>query len=171
MEHCMITTSKENMTVKLLILAVVGLGSLYVMHLLAQDFMKLSKPLFMASGKRETTTINRTSVLNNFEQKIDWNSILKRDPLKCSLSLICQLAAGAEPKNTAANAIYEFIFYSIENNKNVPKRIEQSFSRGLSFNKFNGTDSKNCFAHYPLCFYSANTMMKLLDLHAKIFGT
>jgi hypothetical protein len=35
--------------------------------------------------------------------------MLKRDPLKCALSLICQIAAGAEKKNAAANAIYEFI--------------------------------------------------------------
>ncbi|XP_058462242.1 uncharacterized protein LOC131437109 [Malaya genurostris] len=156
------------MGLRFLVLALVGLGSLYVMHLLAQDFMKLSKPLFMAFGKRETSSFNRTDLLSNFEKRIDWNGMLKRDPFKCSLSLICQLAAGAEPKNNAANAIYEFIFYSVENNKNVPRRIVQSFERGLSFNK---TESKNCFTHYPMCVYSAKTMMKLLDLHAKLFGT
>ncbi|XP_065090786.1 uncharacterized protein LOC135711751 isoform X2 [Ochlerotatus camptorhynchus] len=155
---------------RLLILAVVGLGSLYVMHLLAQDFMKISKPLFMASGKRDISRFNRTSALNNFEKQIDWNGMLKRDPLKCSLSLICQLAAGAELKNDAANAIFEFIHYSVENSKNVPKKIVHSFERGLGFNKFNETDFENCYPHYPLCIYSVKTMMKLLDLHTKIFG-
>nr|XP_029714375.1 uncharacterized protein LOC109424550 isoform X1 [Aedes albopictus] len=159
------------MGLRLLLLMIVGLGSLYVMHLLAQDFMKLSKPLFMASGKRDISSFNRTAELNNFEKHIDWNGMLKRDPLKCSLSLICQLAAGAELKNEAANAIYEFIQYSVENNENVPKKIVHSFERGLSFNRFNGTDFEHCYPHYPLCIYSAKTMMKLLDLHAKIFGT
>ncbi|XP_001849437.2 uncharacterized protein LOC6039942 isoform X1 [Culex quinquefasciatus] len=157
------------MGLRLLILAIVGLGSLYVLHLLAQDFMKLSKPLFMASGKRDTSLFNRTSELINFEQHIDWNRILKHDPFKCSQSLICQIAAGAEMKNSAANAIYEFVQYSVENNKNVPSRIKQSFERGLSFNQFNEIDYSNCFAHYPLCIYSAKTMLKLLDLHTKLF--
>lgn len=49
---------------RLLLLMIVGLGSLYVMHLLAQDFMKLSKPLFMASGKRDISSFNRTAELN-----------------------------------------------------------------------------------------------------------
>ncbi|XP_055532861.1 uncharacterized protein LOC129722982 [Wyeomyia smithii] len=158
------------MGLRLLVLAIIGLGSLYVMHLLAQDFMKLSKPLFMASGKREAVLINRTSALMKFENKIDWSSILKRDPLECSLSLICQLAAGAEKENDAANAIYNFIEYSIENNKNVSKRIVQSFERGLHLYQFNDADFKKCYPYYPLCIYSAKTMMKLLDVHAKSLG-
>ncbi|XP_055627051.1 uncharacterized protein LOC129769063 isoform X2 [Toxorhynchites rutilus septentrionalis] len=156
---------------RLLLLAIVGLGSLYVMHLLAQDFMKLSKPLFMASGKRGTTNFNRTSVLTSFEEQIDWSNMMRRDPFKCSLSFICQLAAGAEPKNEAANIIYEFIHYSVETNSKVPKKLVQSFKRGLSFNKFKEVDFENCYPHYPLCIYSAKTMLKLMNLNAKLFGT
>lgn len=44
-----------------------------------------------------------------FEEKIDWNKVLNRDPLNCVLSLICQLSAGAEKNTTEANAIYELI--------------------------------------------------------------
>ncbi|XP_055596461.1 uncharacterized protein LOC129746667 isoform X1 [Uranotaenia lowii] len=159
------------MALRLLLLAVVTLGSLYVLHLLAQDFMKLTKPIFMASGKRETSTYNRTAALMDFEKQIDWNRMIKYDPLKCSLSLICQLAAGAEKKNKAANAIYEFVSYSVENSKSVPKRIVQSYERGLSYYQNNETDSKKCLTHYPLCIYSAKTMMKLLDLYARVFAT
>lgn len=43
------------------------------------------------------------------EEKIDWDNILNKDPLKCALSLVCQLAAGAEKENNDANQIYEFI--------------------------------------------------------------
>lgn len=33
------------------------------------------------------------------EFTIDWNRILKNDPLKCAQSLICQIVAGAEQDN------------------------------------------------------------------------
>lgn len=33
------------------------------------------------------------------EFHIDWNRILKNDPLKCTQSLICQIVAGAEAEN------------------------------------------------------------------------
>jgi malonyl CoA-acyl carrier protein transacylase len=44
-----------------------------------------------------------------FEEKIDWDKVLTRDPFSCALSLVCQLAAGAEKANQDANAIHELI--------------------------------------------------------------
>lgn len=40
---------------------------------------------------------------------IDWEQILKKDPLKCAQSLICQVVAGAEPKNQDAIIINELM--------------------------------------------------------------
>lgn len=130
------------MGLRFLILLVVGLGALYTIHLLAQDFMKFtnntsagqwlqvsnrfvekfqtkfyqSLALTSASslfGKRDVSNIdqnfNRTAEEINFEQKIDWNKVLSRDPFNCALSLVCQLSAGAEKNNDEANRIYEFI--------------------------------------------------------------
>ena len=64
-------------------------------------------------GKRDVGDANLqqniTQMEIEFEQKIDWNKILRRDPFNCALSLVCQLSAGAEKKNDDANRIYEFI--------------------------------------------------------------
>jgi hypothetical protein len=62
-------------------------------------------------GKRDITNANRniTKEEIEFEQKIDWDNVLKRDPFSCALSLVCQLSAGAEKKNEEANNIYEFL--------------------------------------------------------------
>jgi hypothetical protein len=64
-------------------------------------------------GKRDVEDVDRfvniTKEEVEFEQKIDWDKILRRDPFNCALSLVCQLAAGAEKDNEEANRIYEFI--------------------------------------------------------------
>ncbi|XP_053677242.1 uncharacterized protein LOC128727360 [Anopheles nili] len=156
---------------RLIVLAVVTLGSLYTLHLLAQDFMKLSKPLFMALGKRDlgpSLSYNRTAALMEFEAKINWNKILQTDPLKCAFSLICQLAAGAEPQDTQAKVIYEFIAFSVENSKSIPKPLKDSFESGLSYADLKRKDTyKKCYRRYPLCVYSARTMLRFMSL----FGT
>lgn len=40
---------------------------------------------------------------------IDWDRILKNDPLKCAQSLICQVIAGAEKNNEEAVIIETLI--------------------------------------------------------------
>lgn len=64
-------------------------------------------------GKRDLEDANRqlnvTEQRIEFEEKIDWDEILQRDPFNCALSLICQLSAGAEKNNEEANRIYEFV--------------------------------------------------------------
>lgn len=45
---------------------------------------------------------------------IDWEQILKRDPLKCAQSLICQIVAGAENNNQEAIIINELVRYVYE---------------------------------------------------------
>ena len=62
-----------------------------------------------AAEIREELRLNITRKEIEFEQKIEWNKILTRDPFSCALSLVCQLAAGAAKDNEEANRIYEFI--------------------------------------------------------------
>ena len=62
-----------------------------------------------AAELREELKLNITKQEIEFEQKIEWNKILSRDPFSCALSLVCQLAAGAAKDNEEANRIYEFI--------------------------------------------------------------
>lgn len=64
-------------------------------------------------GKRDledaSSQLNVTEQRIEFEEKIDWDKIMRRDPFNCALSLICQLSAGAEKNNEEANRIYEFV--------------------------------------------------------------
>lgn len=115
-----------------------GLGALYLMHLLAQDYMKIRKPAaklasFLLS-KRDLDAVNSISVfqfcitktihlfvkntaqlytfhLKQQEFNIDWNRILKNDPLKCAQSLICQICAGAERDNKDVTPIIHLLEY------------------------------------------------------------
>uniref|UniRef100_A0A182N2A7 Uncharacterized protein n=1 Tax=Anopheles dirus TaxID=7168 RepID=A0A182N2A7_9DIPT len=154
---------------RLIVLGIVTLGSLYTLHLLAQDFMKLAKPLFMASGKRDlgpSLPYNRTAALMDFEAKINWNKMLQTDPLKCAFSLICQLAAGAELQDAQAKVIYEFIAFSVENSKTIPAPLKEAFENGLKFGaNLKATENHtHCYRRYPLCLYSARTMLRFMSL-------
>jgi hypothetical protein len=105
----------SKMGIRLLVLVIAGLAALYTIHLLAQDFMKIRMGTKVAArlllGKREIADPNRNITREeiDFEDKIDWEKVLNRDPLNCALSLICQLSAGAEKDNKEANVIFEFI--------------------------------------------------------------
>ncbi|XP_055384590.1 uncharacterized protein LOC129614184, partial [Condylostylus longicornis] len=161
---------------KLVMLAAMGLASLYMMHLLAMDYMKIQKIMSVAQrlspaiasaarallrGKRDlssfritnNTTISKFNtnfglskeeeeVLDNFKDnlKFNWDAILKMDFLKCSQSLICQITAGAVKNETIAENIGMVI-------------------------KF-----KMCYTEYPLCVYSANTMIKILKWFINFMG-
>lgn len=48
------------------------------------------------------------------EFNIDWNRIMKKDPLKCAQSLICQIVAGAELDNKDIFPIKHLIEYANE---------------------------------------------------------
>lgn len=52
------------------------------------------------------------------EFDIDWNRILKNDPLKCAQSLICQIVAGAEQDNKDVFPLIHLLEY-VSTNKNI----------------------------------------------------
>ncbi|KAG5672365.1 hypothetical protein PVAND_002497 [Polypedilum vanderplanki] len=164
------------MGLRLLLLLVVGLGALYTIHLLAQDYMKISAGSKVAArllfGKRDLSNLSRniTQEEIEFEEKIDWDKVLKRDPFSCALSLICQLAAGAEKENQDANGIYELITNSIENKMKLPKKLIKAYEQGQEFNKNEKDDYKKCYKNYSWCPYSASTMMKFIAFNKVLFG-
>ncbi|KAL7018396.1 hypothetical protein ACKWTF_010736 [Chironomus riparius] len=163
------------MGIRLVLLLVVGLGALYTIHLLAQDWMKIQAGSKFAArlllGKRDLTNLSRniTKEEIEFEEKIDWDKILNRDPFSCALSLVCQLSAGAERKNDEANAIYEFITNTIDNVK-VPKKLKKAYEHGQGYNKNNKNDFEKCYKNYSWCPYSADTMMKFITFNKILFG-
>ncbi|CRK91929.1 CLUMA_CG005547, isoform A [Clunio marinus] len=165
------------MGVRLIVMMIVSLGALYTIHLLAQDFTKISSGAGRVAstlfGKRDLDDANRRANITDleieFEKKIDWNNILSKDPFNCALSLICQLSAGAEKNNNEANQIYEFITHTIEHTK-VPKKLSKAYQSGLDFNKNRKNDFIKCYKMFPLCPYSSKTMMKLITLNKFLFG-
>ncbi|XP_067626258.1 uncharacterized protein [Eurosta solidaginis] len=170
----------------LILLMGMGLGALYMMHLLAQDYNKIRRPVSAAARalvsasnlvprvKRETPkSITKVymwvsqpeqsatqSSQNATSLNIDWKRILSRDPFECLQSLICQLASGAETQSHEAKLLLEFVEATVDM---APATIQRAFSKGLVFR--GSTD--RCYHEYPFCVYSAKTMIRVLRWFAE----
>ncbi|KAM7351835.1 uncharacterized protein ACRADG_004564 [Cochliomyia hominivorax] len=161
-----------------------GLGAMYMLHLLAQDWNKIRRPIppavtrfltgastnldnFITRGKRDLRQQNHLPVrrqvqkvngikrTNSSEGTIDWKRILSRDPFECLQSLVCQLLSGAEKNSQEALLLCDFLE---ENISVVPAKISRAFSRGLTYRG----RTERCYEEYPFCWYSAKTMLKML---------
>ena len=174
--------------IRLMILMAMGLGAMYMLHLLAQDWNKIRRPVpqavtrflagasasldsFITRGKRDISN-NQPSPRrkkpngghevrrsNTTTATIDWKRILSRDPFECLQSLVCQLFSGAEHNSHEALLLCDFL----EENINVaPAKIGRAFSRGLSYRG----RTERCYDEYPFCWYSAKTMLKMLKWFA-----
>lgn len=169
--------------VRVMILMAMGLGAMYMLHLLAQDWNKIRRPIpqavtrlltgasgnldsFITRGKRDLSQmnlINHSKLLNANEIKrtnstavtIDWKRLLSRDPFECLQSLVCQLFSGAEKNSHEALLLVDFLKESISV---APAKIGRAFSRGLTYRG----RTERCYEEYPFCWYSAKTMLKML---------
>ncbi|XP_065356043.1 uncharacterized protein LOC135950429 [Calliphora vicina] len=169
--------------VRLIILMAMGLGAMYMLHLLAQDWNKIRRPIpqavtrfltgasanldsFITRGKRDLSHKNhpnrRKSLQGNEIKRnnstavtIDWKRILARDPFECLQSLVCQLLSGAEKNSHEALLMCDFLE---ENISVAPAKIGRAFSRGLAYRG----RTERCYEEYPFCWYSAKTMLKML---------
>lgn len=165
-----------------------GLGAMYMLHLLAQDWDKIRQPIpaavtrvltgasrnldnFIVRGKRDLgprqlrhppkiAQQNMIKRTNFSENVIDWKRILSRDPFECLQSLVCQLLSGAEKNSEESVLICDFLE---ENISVAPAKIGRAFSRGLAFRG----QTERCYDEYPFCWYSAKTMLKMLKWFAE----
>ncbi|XP_005184174.1 uncharacterized protein LOC101898263 [Musca domestica] len=169
---------------RVMILMVMGLGAMYMLHLLAQDWDKIRQPVpaavsrlltgasrnldnFIVRGRRDLSGagyqrhIRRlpekgaTRKTNSTANVVDWKRILSRDPFECLQSLVCQLLSGAEKNSEEAVLICDFLE---ENISVAPAKIGRAFSRGLAYRG----RTERCYDDYPFCWYSAKTMLKML---------
>ncbi|XP_036329442.1 uncharacterized protein LOC118741550 [Rhagoletis pomonella] len=166
---------------ELLLLMGMGLGAMYMLHLLAQDYNKIRQPVAAAARalatasnavarvkRGNTEAITKVYKLLNIQEQpgshntantttlsIEWKRILSRDPFECLLSLICQLMSGAEAHSREARLIKEFLETKVTH---APAKIGRAFSRGLALQ--GATD--RCYDEYPFCVYSAKTMLRVL---------
>uniref|UniRef100_A0A1I8NZG5 Uncharacterized protein n=1 Tax=Stomoxys calcitrans TaxID=35570 RepID=A0A1I8NZG5_STOCA len=168
---------------RLMIVMVMGLGAMYMLHLLAQDWDKIRQPLpprvsrlltgasaslnnYIVRGKRDLSLGQQRQLrqmpdqyvakrTNATENVIDWKRILSRDPFECLQSLVCQLLSGAETNAQESVIICDFLE---ENISLAPAKIGRAFSLGLAFRG----QTERCYDEYPFCWYSAKTMLKML---------
>ncbi|XP_054083637.1 uncharacterized protein LOC105209664 [Zeugodacus cucurbitae] len=162
---------------KLILLMAMGLGAIYMVHLLAQDYNRIRQPVAAAaraivSASNPITRAKRDSyaedakvhnwlhptiknMTNTTTLNIDWKIILSRDPFECLQSLICQLMAGAENRSYEAKLLMEFLEKTVVS---APVEIRLAFSRGLALRK----STESCYNVYPFCVYSAKTMLRVL---------
>lgn len=170
-----------------MILMAMGLGAMYMLHLLAQDWNKIRRPIppavarlltgasasldnFITRGKRDINgnqhRLRKLPLRNTIVKKqnstanvVDWKRILSRDPFECLQSLVCQLLSGAEKNSAEAVLICDFLE---ENISVAPAKIGRAFSRGLAYRG----QTERCYDEYPFCWYSAKTMLKMLKWFA-----
>lgn len=109
------------------------------------------------SSEEEEVPSTTTASVN-----VDWENILKFDPFNCALSLICQVSADAEKDNKLAKDIIDLIRNNIGNDL-TPKVVINAFNAGKKYR----SNFKMCYNDYPLCVYSAKTMLKLIEFYSK----
>lgn len=111
------------------------------------------------------------SQVEEIDFEIDWDRILKRDPVECLQSFICQITSNQETiefdKETTSQTAKEILLlvkYSI--NRNAPVKIKNAYNLGVKYSN----NSSKCYKHFPLCPYSSKTMLKLIQLYNSFFG-
>uniref|UniRef100_A0A034V206 Uncharacterized protein n=1 Tax=Bactrocera dorsalis TaxID=27457 RepID=A0A034V206_BACDO len=153
---------------KLILLMAMGLGAMYMVHLLAQDYNKIRQPVAAAARAIVSSSNLRTrakrdiyeNVTNTTTLNIDWKIILSRDPFECLQSLICQLMSGADTHSLEAKLLMEFLEKTVVS---APVEVQFAFSRGLALHG----STETCYNVYPFCIYSANTMLRVLRWFAE----
>ncbi|KAJ6649239.1 hypothetical protein Bhyg_04473 [Pseudolycoriella hygida] len=153
---------------RIILLAAMGLGSLWMLHIIAQDYNKIRQPVaklarLLISKRDVAAVLDNDNKIEDFE--INWTKVLKLDPFKCALALICQVMAGAEEDNLEATNIRALIQYSI--GKGAPEEIVNAYHIGLKNPKL----FSKCYQKYPFCPYSAKVMLKLLEVHSAVFSS
>lgn len=98
------------------------LGTLWMLHLLARDYRAIRKPAqtaarflgYFGRRKRDVSELGLTTEGNleeNGTQSVNWDFIMKFDPLECAQSMICQLATDEDQydEESEAMSIKKFI--------------------------------------------------------------
>lgn len=115
------------MASKLVLMMVFCLGTLWMLHLLARDYRAIrAKPAaqgaarllgYFGRRKRDVSDFAATTAAlvenqeDNATHSINWDFIMKFDPLECAQSMICQLATDEDKyeEESEAMSIKKFI--------------------------------------------------------------
>lgn len=114
------------MASKVVLMMVFCLGTLWMLHLLARDYQRIRKPAATAARllgyfgrrKRDVSDFGATTAAlaesldnSNDTHSVNWDFIMKFDPLECAQSMICQLATDEDQydEESEAMSIKKFI--------------------------------------------------------------
>lgn len=103
------------MASKVVLMMVFCLGTLWMLHLLARDYQRIRKPAqtaarllgYFGRRKRDVSALEAESLdaTDNGTQSVNWDFIMKFDPLECAQSMICQLATDEDQYEEESEAI------------------------------------------------------------------
>ena len=105
------------MASKVVLMMIFCLGTLWMLHLLARDYRAIrAKPAqqaarllgYLGRKKRDVSElglIQETPEDNGTQQAVNWNFIMKFDPLECAQSMICQLATDEDEYEDESEAM------------------------------------------------------------------
>lgn len=107
------------MASKVVLMMVFCLGTLWMLHLLARDYRAIrQKPVqnaarllgYFGRRKRDVSGLEEGQV-DNGTHSVNWDFIMKFDPLECAQSMICQLATDEDQydEESEAMSIKKFI--------------------------------------------------------------
>lgn len=170
--------------IRLAILLALGLGGMYMLHMLAQDYNKITnrpaRPAVAAATRAATRALTRAigkrdvgAVLQERErEQSEWGpmrravghvlkQVLLQDPLGCARKLVCQLAASkSETLRPHEAAILRLVERSQLEDGDDDASAE--FRAAQRLGKSSG-DEARCAARYSRCLIEARTMLKLLQ--------
>lgn len=105
------------MASKVVLMMVFCLGTLWMLHLLARDYQRIRKPAqtaarllgYFGRKKRDVSALEEGALAenpdDNMTHSVNWDFIMKFDPLECAQSMICQLATDEDQYDEESEAI------------------------------------------------------------------
>lgn len=104
------------MASKILLTMIFCMGTLWMLHLLARDYQRIRKPAQTAArllgyfGRRKRDVsqdgaLTDVGAVDNGTHSINWDFIMKFDPLECAQSMICQLATDEDQYEADSEAM------------------------------------------------------------------
>ncbi|XP_034244210.1 uncharacterized protein LOC117646936 [Thrips palmi] len=160
--------------IRLALLAAMGLAGMYMLHMLAQDYNKITnrprpavaatRALFRAITKRDVSAVSdergaveapsRRGVMAHLLRQV-----LMQDPLGCARKLVCQLSASTKGLRPHETAILRLVQRSEEDDDDeAAAEFRAAEQLGQS-----SKDAAKCAARYSKCLIEARAFLKLLQ--------
>ncbi|XP_030746461.1 uncharacterized protein LOC115875197 isoform X2 [Sitophilus oryzae] len=172
--------AKANNFMRVILMAGMGLAGLWMVHTLAQDFHTIVQSGFGSGGhgfggggggggdklyNNDELKVFKRSVTEAAKTKphINWDVVIKRDPVSCARSFICQLQASREEELSREEKIILNLTKMAADDESsyAGQELREALDNGVSV-----TYPHDCMKMYRFCPYTKKMMMTLL----RVFG-